>query len=552
MKKNNMKCALFLLPVVCALLLLSCADQTVGGGSGTDIPDALVMGRIVDTKGNPLAQTAVTLTPYDYNPVADKALPPSATVTTDQAGSFSFRIPARGMYNIQAVHGVTRLRALIAKVEVVNDTTSSLVAVLQQPGRIVVALPENTGQEQTYVYIPGTSIVTLVRSGVRSAVLDSVPAGTIAQVCYAAMNSTFKKVVRFNVTVPAGDSVAIANPFWQHALRLRLNTTPAGADVAGSVVRFPLLVRLGADNFDFIQAQSSGADVRFTKSDGTPLAYEIERWDANAKKAEVWVKVDTVYGNDSTQYIVMYYGNPDVASASNGAAVFDTTYGFQGVWHMAEKEGMLIKDATGNHLDGLPYGMTSPSSVDGLIGSGQSFNGVSGYIAIPYSADSKLNFPQGGGYSLSAWVYVDSLDSTYGAILSKGQQQYFLQLGDLNNWGFLEYEDGAGWEKTYAPAAGAERTWTYLVGVRNGPKQYLYVNGLCADSSWTLIAYAGARSTLSDFMIGKMPCMSRYSFFKGIMDEVRVSNFVPSVYRIRLSYMNQQPRDALVVFGKGD
>ena len=48
---------------------------------------------------------------------------------------------------------------------------------------------------------------------------------------------------------------------------------------------YPVLVALGADNFDFAQAQPQGQDVRFATPDGKLLPYAIERWDAAAKKA---------------------------------------------------------------------------------------------------------------------------------------------------------------------------------------------------------------------------------------------------------------------------
>jgi hypothetical protein len=49
----------------------------------------------------------------------------------------------------------------------------------------------------------------------------------------------------------------------------------------------------------FSQAQFGGSDIRFTKADNTFLPYEIERWDSAHSQAEIWVKVDTVFGNDS-------------------------------------------------------------------------------------------------------------------------------------------------------------------------------------------------------------------------------------------------------------
>ena len=173
---------------------------------------------------------------------------------------------------------------------------------------------------------------------------------------------------------------------------------------------FPVLIRLTGSAFDFSQAQTSGGDLRFAKSDNTPLPYEIERWDPAAGMAEVWVKVDTVLGNDNTHAITMYWGNPNVADSSNGAAVFDTASGFQGVWHLGEAGNTVAKDATINGFNGTLYGMTAASSVPGAIGIARNFDGASGYIQMIGTAAGKLNFSQNGFYAVSAWVCADTLD----------------------------------------------------------------------------------------------------------------------------------------------
>ena len=122
---------------------------------------------------------------------------------------------------------------------------------------------------------------------------------------------------------------------WAYSQNLYLNTTSGGANVSGAVDSFPVLVRLDTTVFNFAMAQDSGQDIRFAKSDGTHLYYQIEKWDFSGKTAAIWVRVDTVFGNNNTQYITMYWGNPKVNSMSNGAAVFDTANGFIGVWHLS-------------------------------------------------------------------------------------------------------------------------------------------------------------------------------------------------------------------------
>jgi hypothetical protein len=80
---------------------------------------------------------------------------------------------------------------------------------------------------------------------------------------------------------------------WNYSGTVTLNTTSAGANVATNVLRFPILLRLNPGNFlYFSQTSAGGADIRFAKTDGTHVPYEIERWvdnTGNNDTAEIWI-----------------------------------------------------------------------------------------------------------------------------------------------------------------------------------------------------------------------------------------------------------------------
>jgi hypothetical protein len=533
-----------------ALLYFSCATLTVSGGSGTDLPDAVVVGCIIDASGNPMPHTTVALLPYDYNPVIDRLLPNSYSSTTDTLGMFWFKVATRGVYNVEAVHSKLRSRALIQKIAVVNDTNAVPTQILQNPGRIIVTLPENTDPFKGYVYIPGTSCAVLLNGNESSVVLDSVPAGTARTIYYSARNSTIKKTIRSDIPVPSGDSVVIANPDWQYARRLFLNTTAGGANVSGNVYNFPVLIRLTDINFDFTQTSPGGADIRFTKQDNAPLSCEIERWDVSLRSAEIWVKIDTIFGNDSMHSVTMYWGNPNAASASNSMAVFDTGNGFQGVWHLNEPVSGLVKDATINGYDGTAVNAPAQASVTAMVGSGREFAaGDSGYITIPGTAAGKLNFPENGMYALSAWAFIDTLDGRSHAIADKGDQQYNLEVFQ-DKWEFAEYKTTQKWDMSSTPAL--TKQWTFVTGVRNQTKQYLFVNGQCVDSMIENQFKPGVdRNTGYNVMFGKTAGDSALDFpyyFHGGLDEIRMCNRALSADWIKLCYMNQKTKDQLILF----
>ena len=401
------------------------------------------------------------------------------------------------------------------------------------------------------MYVPGTSLCGAIRDGV--GFIDSVPAGVLPAVYYAdPVDPATIRSIKTDVTIGPGVTRVITDyGVWNHSARVFLNTTQDGAGVPANVYDFPVLLRLSDANFDF-------AAVRFVKSDETPLPYEIERWDAAGETAEIWVMVDTVFGNDSTRFFMMYWGNAAAASQSNSAAVFDTANGFEGVWHLSGDGGTDAVDATVNHYDGELHNM-AVSADAGAIGPAWKFDGSSSYITMPATANSTLNFPQNGTYSMSLWAYADTIDSRYRAIAGKGHEQYYMQLKCLGKnratWEFVEYQDGSGWaytEDSVPPAPGAGE-WLYIVGVRDGKNQRLYINGEIAVDTASLMTGDYPRVNSDDFTIGRyarsvsIPYQQGWSCFHGMIDEVRVTSGVVSANRVRLSYMNQKADDALVI-----
>ena len=386
--------------------------------------------------------------------------------------------------------------------------------------------------------------------------IADLPAGSF-RFRVASKDTLFTPIYVDSVKAVSGAITEVPFAGWRFSERLGLNTTSSGADVAGTVYDFPVLVRLSKGNFDFSHAAGNGADLRFTKPDGAPLSYEIEQWDSAGGAGTVWVRVDTVHGNDAQQYIVMYSGFPAAASGSNGAAVFDTASGFQGVWHLDGAGNAAAKDATINGYDGTPFNMTPASAVAGVIGGAREFDGSSSYIDMAGTADGKLDLPQNGSYTISAWVYVDTFDTRYHVIAGKGHEQYYVKVkcfGGSALWEFDEYEDKTGWAYTEVGNPPNSKTWVYLVGVRSGLSQQLYINGALALDTFGIMAGTLARNNGDDFSIGKylrpvtVPYNEGYCAFDGKIDEVRVSSMARSADWIKLCYMNQRADDRLVVF----
>jgi hypothetical protein len=476
------------------------------------------------------------------------------TDTTTAAGAYWIAVPGKNTYNLQAQHCAHGSSALISGVSVFNtDTISVPAARLARSGALRVSLPDSMNAFDAYVYIPGTTLFAPLHSG--SVLIPEVPAGFIPAVYYARMSSSGLTVIRTNITVASNDTAAIFdNSVWTYSRQLFLNTTSSGANVSGNVPDFPLLVRLTGSTFSFSQTKKSGADLRFTASNGSPLAFEIEQWDSANAQAAVWVRLDTIYGNNSTQYITMCWGNPDAAAASNSAAVFDTAAGYQGVWHLGEGGDAMATDATANRYDGTPYGMSAASAVAGAIGSCRSFDGITSSIIMLNTARGMLDFSPASAYTVSAWVYVASQNNSFGVIAGKGHGQYYVRMKNSSSaavWEISDYHENVGWQQvrdTLPPQTGA---WKYVTAVHTGSTQKFYMDGNITDS----LVRLDARNLVSadrsqDVALGafvQYVANEGFCFFNGRIDEVRMASAAHSPDFIRLCYMNQKAADRLII-----
>jgi len=549
------------IPLILSLCLaLECGrDNFIAAGSSVS-GNAKVSGALSKKDGSPASHTQVLLIPSDFNPLSGTQQSTAEALfidTTDNEGGYVFAGIPPNTYSIEAKGIVDGTKLLIERIEVGSDTVRVNDGVLQQPGAIKIMLPAGIDSVNGYVYIPGTDVFAFLNDRSDFVVLYSVPAapGAGVAVDYAVSGAALQpKVLAENISVVPESTVTMVYSAWLHAKKVYFNTTASGANVNRNVVGFPVLIRLTTAGFDFTQAKPGGNDVRFANSNNVSLPYEVERWDPAGGHAEIWVKADTVFGDNNSQYIVFYWGNATAVSESNGATVFDTSNGFQGVWHLAEAGNAVAVDATLNHYNGTPFNLTAASAVQGTVGMARQFNGQSSYITMPGTATGALDFPKNATYSVSAWVNADSLNERYRIIASKGNKQYNLQVKNTDEWEFTEFrdtpQDSVGWEETTTPAmTGA---WTYLVGVRAGTMQYLYANGVCVDSSTTLFPLKASdtlrqRDQTKDFTIGKLPDSPSY-FFSGKIDEVRVSNVQLGPDWIQLCYMNQRTDDKLVYY----
>lgn len=189
---------------------------------------------------------------------------------------------------------------------------------------------------------------------------------------------------------------------------------------AGSLTSFPVLVKLESTNFDFTKVQSTGADIRFTDSDGvTLLDYDIEKWDATNKVAYLWVEIPTLT-NSSSYQIFIYYGNASASTAANSDNTWNSEYTL--VQHLDETSGTHV-DSTANNNDSTGVTVSTQGGDIGKVDGADQFDGTDDIITVADANPLDL----GSTGTIEAWVQPDvttsaisSFDTTWTTLTDAG------------------------------------------------------------------------------------------------------------------------------------
>lgn len=354
---------------------------------------------------------------------------------------------------------------------------------------------------------------------------------------------------------------------WRYFRVVALDTTPAGANVAGDVRGFPLAVTLDATSFNFGQSEVNGEDVRFSTREGRPLPYAIEQWDAAGQRATIWVKVD-VRGNDARQSFLMFWGQADVLDASDMRAVFDTRDGFVGVWHLGDLSGSAeggYRDGTANAAHATGVNLTRASAVEGRLGRAVALFHAQGQW-VKVDGEKRKLFDLTDKMTFSIWARARSYPNRggeggkplpgYETMFAKGDNSWRLQKFGVRGWHTppsdlvetcVERKDPKADLCVVGKTDMATDQWFHFTGVQDHPQVKLYVNGALEkaetfDSAWTSGDYPVGIGNQSQF-----PNEGR--FWDGVLDEARVCNVVRDDHWIKLDYESQRDGQALVKLG---
>ena len=309
---------------------------------------------------------------------------------------------------------------------------------------------------------------------------------------------------------------------------------------------FPVLISMTdvslktAKNGGNVQ-NSNGYDIIFVDSAETAkLDYEIEKYVATTGEIDMWVKIPTLSASSDT-VIYMYYDNSTITSSQeNKTGVWDSNY--QGVWHLKETSGTQ-NDSTSNNRNSIAVNVTTEGATAGQIDGADSFNGSSNYVQI----NGLMGSPS--SVTLSGWANSTSSASSAEMVSLGDHVAIRIENGSnfTNYTGF--YFDGSGWRGVTSSTNYDDTGWHYLVFTIDGVAhtQTIYVDGVQKGqvTNTQPIVYSGLGTNT---FIGRHGNGNAY-YFKGSIDEIRVSTSVRSAGWIATEYNNQFSPSTFYIVG---
>ncbi len=536
-----------------AICLVGClADHSntpLAGGDGTETGNARIQGRLVDESGTPVYQALVTAYPTDHNPYSRAPIPAEQKAVSDKNGVYRFDSIPLGIWNVEARDPSRRLVHLSTGVELGETRVELGDEILQSPGQLVVDLVDSLAfLPGSYLHVAGTSSFSGIDSqdlAEKMAVLYDVPPGTLPQVILSAPvgnDSMVSMVLADSVFLPESGQKRIT-PYqsWIHKLRFNLLGGADGISLTEGLRNFVIPLRLTTENFEFDAALPDGSDLRATNAADISLPITIEQFDPIARKGLVWVRVDSVQPNNSSQYVTLHYGKPDASPVKQYP--FANEQGYAGVW-------FLSQDADGKSSDGLYWDATQSGSDgndrvqntgrNGILGFGKSLS-AGDYIQVPALKPSLQSL---SSFTLQAWIRSIGTGPVGGEIVNIGDN-FGLRLtknGELHS--FIWPSNSADtsdypWHKIEHPGRNLiDSAWHFVASTYDGDSLRLYIDGHFVESGAAPgpIGYSQALNVTMGIHANKKQGFE----FSGDLDEIEIHSVRRSAEWIRASYESQR------------
>ncbi len=535
-------------------LLAGCLGPLAGGGSEATNGN-IVAGRLEYADGSPARQARVWLRPAEYlKDTSETGVPePAPDAITGQDGRFTLDSLPAGDFLLEARDGDGKGVIRYVSVGEAGKTAAQLPPDTLRPLGTLEGRLQRLGNvpQRAYARLYGLDRVATADSTGAFAFGD-LPAGQ-----YRIQGVSSLPGHGFQIPAPvlihpdaatrlqalplirSADEDYSAWPFSRQLL-LATDSIPSGETVRD----FPLLVRLDAGNFDF--SQSVGSDIRFSSAGGDHLACEVERWDAQARQAEIWVRLDSLAGGGPLS-LTMHWGRLQAPDFSFGPAVFSSD---GGAWHLQERPGLYGELVSADASPGAARlaGQVYPLDRSGAVGNGAGFRGFQALMAAGHPG----LWPE-RGFTVSAWVQVADLPPTGVGVLSLGDN-YILRVEPSGAPRFFYYNDSV---VTAEPELGPwidattlqkinDKGWHWVAGVLGDDSLRVYIDGMPRAAVRARGPVTYGRGT--DLYVGVHGGFENGFRFRGQIDEVRISGVTRSRAWMKLAYETQKPGSSALTF----
>jgi hypothetical protein len=235
---------------------------------------------------------------------------------------------------------------------------------------------------------------------------------------------------------------------------------------------------------------------------------------------DVHVNDDDDGGDRDTK--IMWFGERDIAWQQPSAFGTAELAGLVGWWKLDESEGTKAADSSGNGHDatlrGNPKWQPSGSKIGGAI----ALDGEGDYLEVP----NESAFDATAGVTIAAWIKVNAWEKQWQAVIAKGDSAWRMQRYRENS--SLEFACTGlriGRDDPYGSLYGNKEItrgeWHHVVGVYDGKRMYLYVDGTIDTSQEA----SGPIATNDEPVLIGENSQQRTRFWNGLIDDVRVYNF---------------------------
>jgi hypothetical protein len=215
------------------------------------------------------------------------------------------------------------------------------------------------------------------------------------------------------------------------------------------------------------------------------------------------------------------------------------------LWHLDETNGNNAEDdvfdATANNNDGEFNGTNIATAVvDGVSGKARNFNGSDDFIDVGTSSTLEPT----SALTVEAWVKRDAALADFDAIFSSRKNaageagnftRGYLLTGISGDNVRMYIWDGA-WQSVTSDNALAANQWYHVAGTWDGSTIRLYINGVQQSTTDTTGAIAYPDAPAENHYIGKYNDGGTSDEWKGMIDEVRISDVARSAEEIAEAY----------------